>query len=133
MTVNPILEPRALAHETGPPPEELPALPRVKSREPDRGKEMHPEQLGQFACVDRIRLGARLPDELHVKGMGAAHGVSGLDAPCGEPVPIERGLEPDRYGAWQCAEPRAHGRDRRGQLTDLGDDPPVSSRAQAVM
>ena len=64
VAVNAILEMGALADEKGAAPKEAVAGGGRQVGKPDREKESHAEQLGEFACVDRIGLRTRLPDEL---------------------------------------------------------------------
>ena len=117
-----VLESGAFADEQGAAAQELTPLTSVGIREPDRRKQIDPEEFGEFARVDRIGLGPRLPNELHVKRVGDACRVPMLRKPSGQPLPVQRRFPPDRHRPWERAEPPKHGLERRGELAYLGDD-----------
>ena len=117
-----IREARALAHEEGASTKELAPPARIEIWNPDRGEEIHAQQLSQFARVDKINLGARLPNARDVKGVGAANGVIVLRELGGQLLPVQRRFEPYRHRARHSAKPRVHGLDRRRQSPDLRDD-----------
>jgi len=94
-----IREARALAHEEGASTKELAPPARVEIWHPDRGDEIHAEQLGQFARVDKISLGARLPNARDVKRVGDTHRVPVFGELGRQPVPVQRRLEPDGEGS----------------------------------
>ena len=123
MAVNAILDPRALPHEKRAPAQQLPALARLEIRDPDRRTQMHAEQFGELARINRIRRRARLPDQRHMKGMRHAHRRALRAQLRHEPMPIQRRLHSHGHGAGQRAQPRPHHLDGRGELPNLGDDP----------
>ena len=81
VSVDGILQTRALAHEERAPAQQLPATACLEIRNPDRRKELHAEQFGQLAGINRIGLRARLPDDLHMEGMCHTRAVAMLGEP----------------------------------------------------
>ena len=77
MPMDAILETGALPHEEGAAPEKLPAFSRGGVRQPDGRKQVHAQELRELPRIDRICFRARLPDELHVEGVGDADDVFG--------------------------------------------------------
>lgn len=73
MAMNPVLEPRPFAHDEPASPEQPTPLTRLRIWDPDGGGEMDAQQLDEFARIDRIGLGARLPAQLDVKGVRDLH------------------------------------------------------------
>ena len=88
MSVNPILEARALAHQEGASTQELAPPTRVEIGNPNRGEEVDAQQCGQFTRVDGIGLGACLPDELDMERVRDPHRVPMLGKPRRQPFPV---------------------------------------------
>src|SRR5260221_2878362 len=118
MAMNPILEPGALTNEKRATAKTLATAPRLDIGNPDRREEIHAEQLRKCARIAWIGLGAGLPNQLDVKGVGDVHRMALLGEARRQPLPVQRRLKPDRHGTWGRVEPPCYGSQRRLKLSD---------------
>ena len=73
-------------------------------------------QGGQLPRIDRIGLGARLPDRLHLAGVGDTDRVALAVELIVEPLPVEARLERDRHRRRERAQEAVERLERHGQL-----------------
>jgi len=87
-------------------------------------REMHTGEFRELARVNGVGLGAGLPDELHLVGMGDEDAVAEGRELAFQPVPVERRLERDGQRLRQRAQPSA-------QRVEAWLEPPVLSEHRA--
>ena len=103
--VNPVPHHRALPDEKHASAEQLAEGTGGCVGTPDRWQQVHPREFGELPRIDRIRLRAGLPDQLHPVLKGDHHPVPKGRQPALKPVPVERGFERNGERLRESREP----------------------------
>lgn len=117
-----VLEHGALPHEEAPATQRLAPGPRLRIRHPQRRQHPGAGEVRELERVDGIRLRARMGDQLHLVRIDDERRVAGGRELAFEPPAVETGLQDDRTGRRQRAEPRGEGRPVGGQAAGRGEE-----------